>query len=264
MKKIVSLVIFLFLIKLGFAGGGNLGFEVGLERINLEGEATQWFETFGTNTLVHLYLESTQSIADVKAEVFEWGGSSIYEAFLRDDGSRGDITAGDGEWNCMFGGGLFKKDFALFEISFGPYSKVNLQDSFLGNDLSFGENGVWVENDNTPNPSLKWNSIEGADSYWVGIWRIDKDFEGDFGYVDLSERIAEYPGLKTTGIDLELPVGKYKWIVYADGEGGEGRDGGVAYGGTVTVTPEPAGSALSLIGLFSLFGAKNFRRKIFG
>ena len=262
MKKIVSLVIFLFLIKLGFAAGDNPGFEAGLESINLEGEAQNWLNT---NTLVHLYLDCTGAIADIEADVFRWGGPEIYKAFLRDDGSRGDITAGDGEWGCMFGGGLLYKDFALFKISFNPYSVAHVQDSFLGNSLSFGENEVRVENNNTPNPSLKWDPVTGAEDYWVGIWKIDKDFKGDFGYIDLSGRVAEYSDLTGTEINLTgLSPGEYKFIVYADGVGIEGADGGVAYGGTVTVTPEPASSILSLLGLFSLFGVKNFRRKIFG
>ncbi len=238
--------------------------EVQLKGINVEGDAVNWFEE---SNIVYLKCKEQieGSIADVGVGVFSPLKDPIYGGFLRNDGTRGDVDANDEEWGCMFPGNLPVGSQATFLISYGPPQWEIQTDSFLGNKVSFGANGVQVLDDNTSAPTLSWLPVPGAEDYWVGVWEIDKVFLDSSGYVDIAGRVAEFEDLEVSSITLTgLTPGEYKWIVYADGEGGPHLDGGAAFGGTVTVTPEPVSSILSLLGLFSLFGVKNFRRKIFG
>ncbi len=238
-----------------------------LQSVNLQGDIQTWFgNTVGnTNSLIRLeYKEGDTSPTDVIATVISSGGMKY--AGLRDDGTRGDITPGDGEWVSMFPGGSSRPNYATFLIIYSPRTNdwTTYQNAFYGNNLFF-PTGVTILNENSSSPSLVWEEVEGAEFYWIGVWGKDKDFLDDFGYVDISNRIAEFmvetPGVTLTG----LTPGEYKWIVYAHaGKNIPTLDGGAAFGGTVTVTvtPEPSTVFLFLTGFFSLFGLKRRRNRI--
>ena len=244
--------------------------KVSLEGINVEGMAEDWFGISSPCCIIHLKCkcEGDLPISDVIGTVYKYEGAPpSFIGVLRDDGTRGDFYPGDKEWGCMFGGYLQRwfyyeaRNYAEFMILYGPsggYTK--LRDGFMGNNRSFGEGGVQVLNDNSATPILSWSEIpansewEITQRYWVGLWEIDKNFQDKDGYLDFSGRIAEYElSPDVTSLKLEgLPVGSYKWIVYAEGTGGLGYDGGIMYGGIVTVTPEPATGFLFLVSFIFL------------
>jgi len=178
---------------------------------------------------------------------------------LYNDGTHGDIAKKDDVFGYMY------PTSALPAV--GTVATFLVDGGFAGMDV-FNGNDLDPANVTSNYDQLTWNSVTGASSYHVAVWNTDHSFLDGGGYVDFSERVADFDlDASTTSIaDLGLsgvPTGTgYTYGIFAIGDGLWGKDGWPAAKGTLTVTPEPISSLLFLFGGIFLIFSINRRKKL--
>lgn len=223
------------------------------ETVNLDGGGFD--DVFSSDILETLRLEQEPGDSE---EVWAWKNPPFITYDLYDEGTMGDIESGDGRFTKMFPskGAKIGEEFNFWIGTVGGDS-----DKFNGNNLT-------PANVKSATDELVWDSVTGADSYWVGIWDTTHEFLDEDGYVDFSEKLKYFElDSSTTSInDFGLPGipdgTEYTYGIFAMGDGTVGKDGWSATKGSLYATPEPVSSLLFLLGGISLIfcGKKNRRR----
>lgn len=217
--------------------------------------------------------------AEVHQEIYDGEGRVIDDIILathqlNDLGAHGDYQPCDGNFECMY---LSQPGtYTLFKVYDKQHNLIRqVRDDFEGNDIA--PISVSVVND-TLTPSLKWFGAEGADEYWLGIWKSEKNFIKN-GYVDISQRVREFSSwsgyidydedtdlysITLEGDFMQLPLGNYYWMVIAQGSGEGDADGNSAAGGLLRVVPEPPAAILFMLGniFFATLRHKLRKKKI--
>lgn len=224
------------------------------ETINLD---DSFKDVFTTDILATLRLEQElgDSYPSEDVWVYKWPPGISYS--LYDNGTRGDIAGSDGN---------FTYTFPSLGVTSGENFDFYIGWTWEGSDIFTGNTLTTAVLSEPAVDQLVWDTVTGADSYWVGIWDTSHSFLDGEGYVDFSDRVAYFETDDTSIADLGLPgvpAGTdYTYGIFAIGNGGAGADGWSAAKGTLTVTPEPVSSLLFLLGGISLiFRAK--RRKVY-
>lgn len=205
--------------------------------------------------------------AEVHHEIYDADGQVIDDIILathqlNDLGVHGDYQPSDGNFECMY---LSQPGtYTLFKVYNKQHNLIRqVRDDFNDNVIAPGS--VSVVND-TLTPSLEWSRVEGADEYWLGIWKSEKNFIKN-GYVDISQRVREFSSwsgyidydentdlysITLEGDFMQLPLGNYYWMVIAEGTGEGDTDGNSATGGLLRVIPEPPVGILFMLGTIFL------------
>jgi len=228
-----------------------IGYELFFETVNLD---SGFQGEFGDNSLLSFGVDNYGGTGAVSAIFAGTGNVTLY-----DDATRGDIFANDDNFKFMRPYSSISSGVASFYVDSSFPSGFDI---FTGNALTPATLSEPAVN------QLVWNSVTGASSYHVAVWNTGHSFLDGGGYVDFSERVADFDlGASTTSItDLGLsgvPTGtEYTYGIFAIGDGSAGLDGWSAAKGTLTVTPEPVSALLFLFGGISLIFSINRRKKL--